>query len=99
MKKAALIATGILLMSVSAWAATDYSAMSTEELSKIRGTLQSATEEERNAFRNEWQNRVQTMTAEERQQFMGPQAKGTGKGQGKGMGKGMGKGKGKGMNN
>ena len=49
--------------------------MSTEELSKIRRTLQSATEQERQNFRQEWQNRVGEMTPEERQQYMGSRNK------------------------
>lgn len=90
----ALVGVGMLVTSV--WAA-DYSTMSTEELSKIRRTLQSATEQERQNFRQEWQNRVGEMTPEERQQYMGSgNNSGLGKGQGMGKGQGSGKGGGKG---
>lgn len=75
----------------------DYSAMTTEELSTLRGTLSNASEAERNAFRSEWQKRVNQMTPEELEQYTGPPAgKGSGKGYGKGKG-GYGKGKGTGM--
>ncbi len=52
--------------------ATDYSQYSTEELSKIRGTLQNASPEEREAFRSEWQKRMQEMSPEERARYVGP---------------------------
>lgn len=61
---------GVSMLASSAFAA-DYSNMSTEELSKMRGTMQNATVEERNAFQNEWQKRVQNMTHEEKQKYMG----------------------------
>lgn len=89
-----LALVGVGMFVASAWA-TDYSTMTTEELSKIRGTLQAATEQERQDFRQEWQNRVGEMTSEERQQYMGSGNK-KGQGKGSGYGQGMGKGKGKG---
>jgi hypothetical protein len=66
----------------TAWAATDYSAMTTEELAAKRGAMQNATVEERNAFHNEWQKRIQQMQPEDRQKYM--------QGQGAGMGQGSG---------
>lgn len=66
-----------LLASV-AWAA-DFSHMSTEEMMKMRGSV---PVDDRPAFREEMQKRMQSMTPEERQQYM--QTK-------KGMGTGMGK--------
>ncbi len=91
-----------------AWAATDYSSMTTEELSKLRGTMRNASQEERNAFREEWQKRMHEMTQEERDRYLGRPApassEGTGMGQGRGrgqggggqgMGRGMGQGRGR----
>lgn len=62
----------LAMLSMPAFAATDYSTMTTEELAARRGTMQNATEEERNAFRNEWRERIRNMNPEERQQYMGP---------------------------
>ena len=76
---------------------TDYSTMTTEELSNVRGTLYNATEAERNTFRNEWQKRINQMTPEEQAQYMGAgKGKGKGYGSGKGQESGMGGGQGKG---
>lgn len=61
---------GVSMLASSAFAA-DYSNISTEELSKMRGTMQNATVEERNTFQNEWQKRVQNITQEERQKYAG----------------------------
>ena len=55
--------------------ASDYSSMSIDELANIRGTLYNATIEERNEFRSEWQKQIQSMTFEERQQYMGRSSK------------------------
>ncbi len=79
----------VLLMATLSqyWIVTKDSIRSTLELSEMRGTLQAATEQERQSFRQEWQNRVGEMTSEERQQYMGS---GNKKGQGKESGKGGG---------
>ncbi len=89
--------------------AVDYSQYSTEELSKMRGTLRNATEEEREAFRAEWQKRMREMSPEERMKYVGPPdnatrdgqgyqyGRGKGRGQGQGMGQGQGQGMGRGM--
>lgn len=66
------ILAGSLLSATLAFAATDYSAMTTEELAAQRGTLHQATVEERNAFHNEWQKRVQQMSPEERRKALRP---------------------------
>lgn len=66
------ILAGSLLTATMAWAVTDYNAMSNEELAAKRGSMKEATLEERNAFRNEWQSRVQKMSPEERQKAVGP---------------------------
>jgi len=98
------------MVATPAWAVTDYSSMTTEELSQIRGTLRNATQEERDAFRSVWQQRVRNMSTEEMQRYIGPSsasraaaANGTMRqgmaGQGRGMraGGGGGQGHGRGM--
>ena len=89
--------------------AEDYSQYTTEELANMRGTLQDASQEERDAFRAEWQKRLQNMTREERQKYVGrpdnvqcqPGAgrmQGSGNAQGRGgYGKGAGRGFGRGF--
>lgn len=101
MRISTLIAILVLTMFISSVYAVDYSTMSTEELAKMRGTMQNATVQERNAFQKEWQKRIQNMTQEERQKYLGrPDNAGTGTGLGmknqsgqggrKGMGSGFG---------
>ena len=58
------------LWSFSAMAA-DYTSMSNAELAELRGTMRDATTEEVNAFRTEWQSRLQNMTVEERRSYSG----------------------------
>lgn len=84
--------------------AVDYSQYTTEELADMRGTLQDASPEERDAFRVEWQKRFQKMTPEERQKYSGRpdnawsqegagRMQGSGNAQGRGgYGKGAGRG-------
>ena len=82
-------------MLISSAFAVDYSTVSTEELANLRGKMQNATVEERNAFQNEWQKRIQNMTQEERQKYLGKpgtawqgsmmQQRGGGMGKGGGM--------------
>ena len=55
----------VAIFVISGWA-VDYSQMSTEELSALRGSI---VEEDREAFRSEMQKRVEAMTAEERVTF------------------------------
>lgn len=83
MKKIMIISA---LACMALWA-TDFSQMSTEELMSMRGTV---SLDERPAFQQEMQKRMQTLTPEERQKYMGA-------GQGKGMGNGMGQGQGMGQ--
>jgi hypothetical protein len=85
MKKIMIISA---LACMALWA-TDFSQMSTEELMNMQGTV---SLDERPAFQQEMQKRMQTLTPEERQKYMGA-------GQGKGMGNSMGQGMGKGMIN
>ncbi len=91
-KLGAIVAFSLLSAATLAWAATDYSAMTNEELAAKRGSMQQATVEERNAFQNEWQNRVQKMSPEERQKAMGQpeNAPRDGAGRKSGQGQGMG---------
>lgn len=78
--------------------------MTNEELAAQRGSMKQSTVEERNAFQNEWQSRVQKMSPEERQKVMGQpdnaprdgSGQKNGQGQGKGSGAGMGSGSGMG---
>jgi hypothetical protein len=86
-KMAGLILLAFFSVSSYAWA-TDYSTMSTTELSTLRGTMQSASQADRDAFHAEWMSRVEQMTPAERQQYMG-HGKGMGMGSGSGMGSGM----------
>ncbi len=72
--------------------ATDFSKYSTEELAKMRGTMWQATEQEREAFRAEWQKRVQNMSPEQRRQYIGKPAN-AGLRAGRGMMKGRGYGR------
>jgi len=99
LKKAALVLASLTMLSTPVWAGTDYSSMTTEELSQIRGTLRDASQEERDAFRAEWQKRMLEMTQEERQNYIGPPANapmdGAGLHQGMGQGGGMGMGRGR----
>ncbi len=75
----ALMAAGMLSMPALA---ADYSAMSNEELSALRGTMRTATEQEREAFRQEWQKRIQAMTPEEAENYRGRPANAPADGQG-----------------
>ena len=93
-RKIAMIVALAAITATTVWAATDYSTMSNEELSKIRGTLHSASLEERNAFRTEWRQRVQNMTPEEQQQYLGHPACGAAGGSGGQQGNGYGNGRG-----
>jgi hypothetical protein len=58
-KKAILCA----LMAVGILSATDFSALSTEELAAMRGTVPA---DERDAFRSEFQSRLETLSDEEK---------------------------------
>lgn len=84
------ILAGSLLSATLAFAATDYSAMTTEELAAQRGTLHQATVEERNAFHNEWQKRVQQMSPEERRKALRPPENAPRDGSGRKLGQGGG---------
>jgi hypothetical protein len=88
-QKTAMMLTMALMTVTPAWAATDYSNMSNEELSNVRGTMQGAGEEEQDAFRSEWQQRTQNMATEERQQYTGRPANAAADGSGAQQGTGQ----------
>ena len=52
--------------------AMDFSVKTTAELAEMRGTMQSASLEERDAFKTEWQKRLAAMSPETRSKYMGP---------------------------
>lgn len=95
--KFAAIILGLTLLSASAWA-SDYSTYTTEELHGMRGSMRENSEEERNAFRYEWQKRMREMPVEERGKYVGPpeDAPRDGSGQGKQMNKSQGENQGSG---
>ena len=68
--KTGMIMLALVLFSANGWA-TDYSRMSNEELAALRGTMQKASPEDHDAFRAEWRSRLQNMSAEEQQKFLG----------------------------
>lgn len=76
----------------------EYQSMSTKDLSELRGTMYNASQEERDAFRTEWRKRMDQMTPEEKEQYLGAGG-GRGKGNrtGDGLGDGTGRGRGGGM--
>ena len=88
-KKTVMLSAMVLMTVTPVWAVSDYSTMSNEEISDARGTIQGASEEERNAFRSEWQQRTQDMTTDERQQYTGRPASAAADGSGAGQGNGQ----------
>ncbi len=83
----------IALLASGAWAA-DFSQMSTEQMMNMRGSVPI---DDRPAFQQEMQKRMQSMSPHERQTYM-QRNKGMGQGQGMmGQGKGMGQGMGMGQ--
>ena len=83
-----------MIVAVGSAFATDFRQYSTEELINLRGTMKDATDEEREAFRNEMRARVQNMSDEERQEFFEEMRSKRGSSEGfrKGPGRGMGRG-------
>jgi len=91
-KKALALCIGMFaIVTANQVMATDYSAYSTQELAQFRGTLQNASQEEKDAFRSAWQSK----TAEEKQMYASQNQKNVNKGTGicDGTGKGSGKGR------
>jgi len=89
-KLAGIFILGLGLLAAPALAATDYSSMSNEELAAMRGTMRDVSQEDRDAFRSEWQSRVQNMTQEERQLAVGRPANAAQDGAGNRYGRGNG---------
>ncbi|MBI9084010.1 MAG: hypothetical protein JEZ11_10465 [Desulfobacterales bacterium] len=77
----AALAFFLVLAMAPAWGA-DYGNHTDEELATMRGTMRSASSEERAAFSAEWQKRVQAMSAEDRQKYSGRSAKAAADGSG-----------------
>ncbi len=91
MKSLSVIGLVIALMiSITPAWGVDYSTYTNEKLASMRGTMQNATDDERTAFRGEWQERMQAMTPEERQKYSGRPASAPADGSGFGQGRGMG---------
>ena len=86
MQKVLIVLCCLFMAGGAAWA-VDYSKMSIDELSRLRGTMYNVSQEEWNAFHAEWWKRINQMTPEQRQQYVGP-----GRGRGMGYGRGMGRG-------
>lgn len=93
--KPIVIAAFILLLSSLA-AAADYQSLSTEELSQLRGTMFDKPQADRDAFREEWQKRIELMTDEEKNKYL---SSGSGRGAGNRSGTGLGDGSGRGRGN
>ena len=91
-----IIATSLLILSLPViGVCADYQAMTTKELSELRGTMYNAPREDRDAFRAEWRRRIDQMTAEEKQKYLGPDGgRGKGSRSGDGLGDGSGRGRG-----
>ena len=73
MKRTSKLGLAALLISLTATPlmAADYSTMSTADMAALRGTMQQATQEERSAFQQEWQNRMRQMGPADQQQYAG----------------------------
>lgn len=87
---------GVCLLALPAFAATDYSTMTNEELAAKRGTMRDAAPEDRDSFRAEWQKRVNTMSQAERQSTVGRPENAPRDGAGYQYGQGSGNGSGRG---
>ncbi len=106
-----IIATGAIIFATSAFAVTDYSKYSLQELAQMRGTMMQKSQEERDAFRAAWQEKMRNATPEERQTYMRGRGRGNCNGsgmqsgsystnstrRGQGYGRGYGRGRGQGQ--
>ncbi len=97
-KSIGMMILGLSLLAAPAFAAQDYGSMTNEEMAAKRGTMRDAAPEERDAFRNERQSRVNTMSQEERRQASGRPENALRDGSGNKYGQGQGRGNGKGGN-
>ncbi len=100
-----IVLAGLLILPSYCFA-TDYSDYSLEELSQMRGTMQNASDNDRNAFRDAWRTKMRNASPEERESMGGNGRKhgnryGDGSGKGYGMENGSGQcdGSGKGHGN
>jgi len=91
-----VLTTLVVLTMLTVAQAADYESMSTQELSQLRGTMYNKSDEERDAFRSVWQQRINRMSEEEKANYLGS---GSGRGQGNRSGTGLGDGTGKGRGN
>ncbi len=91
-----VLTTLVVLTMLTVAQAADYESMSTQELSQLRGTMSNKSQEERDAFRNVWQQRINQMSEEEKANYLGS---GSGRGQGNRSGTGLGDGNGRGRGN
>lgn len=66
-----MLVAALCLGAGAAWAVTDFSAMTTEEMATRRGTMQQTESAEHQAFQEEWQKRLNKMSPEDRQKYMG----------------------------
>lgn len=91
----ALLSSLVLLILSGQGVSADYQTMTTQELSQLRGTMYNASEEQRAAFRAEWTKRLDQMSSEERQLYLGADSgRGRGNRSGSGLGDGTGRGRG-----
>jgi len=91
-----VLTTLVVLTMFTVAQAADYESMSTQELSQLRGTMSNKSQEERDAFRTIWQQRINQMSEEEKANYLGS---GSGRGQGNRSGTGLGDGTGRGRGN
>lgn len=91
-----VLTTLVVLTLLTVAQAADYESMSTQELSQLRGTMYNKSDEERDAFRSVWQQRINRMSEEEKAKYLGS---GSGRGQGNRSGTGLGDGTGRGRGN
>lgn len=91
-----VLTTLVVLTMLTVAQAADYESMSTQELSQLRGTMYNKSQDDRDAFRTEWQLRINQMSEEEKANYSGS---GSGRGQGNRSGTGLGDGNGRGRGN
>jgi len=92
MKKAivkSIIVSGMLALALPAFAA-DYSGYSAEELAAMRGNMRKATTQEREAFRNAWRDKTQSLSPEDRRSLKATNSNRYGSGNKYGSGSGGG---------
>lgn len=89
--KKTLVALCCLALTATAALAVDYSKMTTDELSGMRGpAMRNLSQADWDAFHTEWWKRLSQMSPEERSKYAGPCYGNRGRGMGKGRGMGCG---------